>query len=312
MPKVYLAGPISGLSYEGATDWRDEARAALLLSGIDCFSPMRHKKSLAGERAIMHDYPQHVLSNQRAIMTRDRHDTFSADCVLMNLTGVPDVTVGTMMELAWADARRTPVVCVLPVTRRTTRLLPTARAALAAAMSASLLIGVDTSLAARGHGAEAVSLSFSAQPHVVASFLHVAAGVGGLEIDGKSATSESIHALPRRAVTIKLTGKALLEAAVATADYVDTDTRVRLVAAADILDPANARRRVNASTADTCVGIFIAGLADVSETETADGTALDIGANNVHEHPMVREAIGFRTANLPEAIMVTRSLLCAG
>jgi len=42
-PKVYLAGPIKGLTYTGATDWRDEAKDALYDIGIAGYSPMRAK-----------------------------------------------------------------------------------------------------------------------------------------------------------------------------------------------------------------------------------------------------------------------------
>jgi len=54
-----------------------------------------------------------VLSTQQAVVTRDRFDTQRVDVVLMNLLGADRVSVGTMVELGWADAARVPVVGVM-------------------------------------------------------------------------------------------------------------------------------------------------------------------------------------------------------
>lgn len=116
--KVYLAGPISGLSYDECVNWREEAKAALAKYGIRGFSPMRHKGYLSAEAKIEHDYPARVMSCQKGIMTRDHYDVISSDAILVNLLGcTPEgtnrVTVGTVMELAWAWDRRIPVVAVM-------------------------------------------------------------------------------------------------------------------------------------------------------------------------------------------------------
>lgn len=44
---VYLAGPITGLGFDGATDWRVEAKNLLGARGIPTASPMRAKDYLA-------------------------------------------------------------------------------------------------------------------------------------------------------------------------------------------------------------------------------------------------------------------------
>jgi nucleoside 2-deoxyribosyltransferase len=114
MPKkVYLAGPISGLTYDECTRWRDEARVALLPHGIECYSPMRNKAFLREVGTIEQSYPGYALSGDRAIMTRDHHDTTTADAVLVNLLGTARVTIGTVMEIAWAWDRKIPVVAVI-------------------------------------------------------------------------------------------------------------------------------------------------------------------------------------------------------
>jgi nucleoside 2-deoxyribosyltransferase len=113
---VYLAGPITGLSYGGATDWREYARKALAEDYIEGISPMRAKHYLARLSEISghgRDYHNmNVISQQHSVVTRDRFDTQRVDVVLMNLLGAKAVSIGSMVELGWADAARVPVVLV--------------------------------------------------------------------------------------------------------------------------------------------------------------------------------------------------------
>jgi nucleoside 2-deoxyribosyltransferase len=114
---VYLAGPITGLSYGGCTDWRQQACDALAKHGITGLSPMRAKNYLSSLPSISGHGKEYahmgVLSTPRAVTTRDRFDTCRADLVLVNLLGATQVSVGTMIELGWADASRNPVVCAI-------------------------------------------------------------------------------------------------------------------------------------------------------------------------------------------------------
>lgn len=120
MNTVYLAGPISGLDFNGATDWREYAVTWLDNRGIKGLSPMRAKEYLAavesdvGFSATCEEYG-HIspLSSPRGIMTRDRFDATRCDVLLVNLLGAKKVSVGTVMELAWADLKRTPIVVAI-------------------------------------------------------------------------------------------------------------------------------------------------------------------------------------------------------
>lgn len=120
-PRVYLAGPIRGLNYNEATEWREQATAALGAVGIDGMSPMRAKAYLkgsadaadVGRQKLADTYPQHPLSTARAIVTRDRKDCMRSDMVIMYLKGAKTVSIGSVMEIAWADAARVPVVLVM-------------------------------------------------------------------------------------------------------------------------------------------------------------------------------------------------------
>ena len=118
MTSVYLAGPITGLKYGEATDWRHQVIDELYMIGIKAYSPMRGKEYLAKlEGAISGTGEEYahlgVLSLPRGVMTRDRFDATRCDVLLVNLLGAKAVSIGSVMEIAWADAYRIPIVCVM-------------------------------------------------------------------------------------------------------------------------------------------------------------------------------------------------------
>ncbi len=114
---VYLAGPITGCSFGECTDWREYVKRELAKVGIDGLSPMRAKEYLSSLSTISGTGKEYlhmgVLSTPRAVMTRDRFDTTRCDVVFMNLLGAKQVSIGTMIELGWADGKRTPIVCAI-------------------------------------------------------------------------------------------------------------------------------------------------------------------------------------------------------
>lgn len=113
MRTVYLAGPISGLSFKGCTDWRAEVAEALGEIYIRTLSPLRGKDYLASLPVLSGHGREYahmgVLSTPRAVMTRDRFDATRCDVLFVNLLGAKQVSIGTVMEIAWADACRTPI-----------------------------------------------------------------------------------------------------------------------------------------------------------------------------------------------------------
>ena len=118
--RVYLAGPIGGLTYAGCTGWRDYALKFLAENGIKGLDPMRAKSFL---KPIATDRPftcngdnyaiQSPLSSNRGITTRDRWDATRCDVLLANFLGCKQASLGTAMEIAWADAKRIPIVAVI-------------------------------------------------------------------------------------------------------------------------------------------------------------------------------------------------------
>lgn len=115
-PLIYLSGPMAGLSGDEANGWRVEFALLMQDLGADvtdvtCLSPMRGK-DLAREAVIQRAYDD-PLRNARAIVTRDRWDVMRCAVMVVNLLGADTISIGTVAEMAWADAYRKPVVLVM-------------------------------------------------------------------------------------------------------------------------------------------------------------------------------------------------------
>jgi len=117
--KVYLAGPITGLSWGEATDWREKVKADLKEVGITCYSPLRAKTYLShldGQNGHIADsYSKEIspLSTPKGIITRDRWDATRCDVLFVNFLGAKKVSIGTVLEIAWADNSGKPIVVVM-------------------------------------------------------------------------------------------------------------------------------------------------------------------------------------------------------
>lgn len=115
--KVYLAGPITGLSYgEARHGWREEF-ARLLPSHIHPHSPMRAKDFLLDQNCLTGDpdmYPDHAIATASGIVTRDRNDIRrECDAMVACFLGAAKASVGTCIEFGWADAFGIPIVMVI-------------------------------------------------------------------------------------------------------------------------------------------------------------------------------------------------------
>lgn len=113
--KVYLSGPITGLSYDEAIGWTDDVKNTLWLNyAIEGYRPMRAKTFLKGRENLgAGGYNDNVLGRQRGVYRRDKFDVLSCDAMLVNLLGAKRVSIGTMFEMAWAEDNNKPVVLVM-------------------------------------------------------------------------------------------------------------------------------------------------------------------------------------------------------
>lgn len=115
MYKIYLAGPITGLSFDDCSDWREQAIMILTGRGMQGISPLRAKEYLKNYTTIEDglDLEDTVLSSQRGIYFRDKFDCERADLVIVNFLGAKKVSIGSVMEIAWATTKNTPIVLIM-------------------------------------------------------------------------------------------------------------------------------------------------------------------------------------------------------
>ena len=114
--RIYLAGPITGLSYTEATEWRNEFKRKIEDSSnkrIVCYSPMRNTEYLSKETALEKAYNDKVLSSSKAILAKGYNDAINADVVVVNFLNSSKVSIGTVMEIAWAKHLKIPIVLII-------------------------------------------------------------------------------------------------------------------------------------------------------------------------------------------------------
>jgi len=109
---IYLAGPIDGLDYDSSTSWRQYVIDSLEPT-IQALSPLRDKPYLKGMDNLKGVYEDWPLSTQRGIYARDKFDCLRADLVFVNLLDSKKVSIGSVMEIAWAAQGGAQIVLVM-------------------------------------------------------------------------------------------------------------------------------------------------------------------------------------------------------
>lgn len=108
---VYLAGPMTGQTYEEATAWRAWVTEALTDEGFTLLDPSRGLMFLRPESVVKDAYLKSATENKHTVFLRDKFDSTRADILFINMLGADRISIGTTMELAWANlAGRFPIV----------------------------------------------------------------------------------------------------------------------------------------------------------------------------------------------------------
>jgi nucleoside 2-deoxyribosyltransferase len=119
--RVYLAGPISGLNYEGAEGWRKYVKSQIETGAkypVQALSPLRAQEHLR-DVGIFTDHAKETerlacpMSTPRGLFVRDRYDAMNCDVLFVNLLGATKESKGTILELGWADSKGTPIVVAI-------------------------------------------------------------------------------------------------------------------------------------------------------------------------------------------------------
>lgn len=111
--KIYCCHPISGLSSDAVFEYYEYIESVLTEYGYNVFTPMHGKDILRTELEFKSADYRNPVSTNHAIFNRDRWMVGQADVVYANLFGTARVSIGAVMELAWAsDLHKHVVLCV--------------------------------------------------------------------------------------------------------------------------------------------------------------------------------------------------------
>lgn len=136
-PTIYLAGPMTGLTYEEISTWRNKADKFLRHVGWHVLSPVTDK--MATDHPINDDAKRDtehrpIVRTSSAFVSQDIFYVKHSDAILANFTGAKKVSLGTIWELGVADALGKMIVSVIEpgsvhdhsfVRRRSSLFVPT-------------------------------------------------------------------------------------------------------------------------------------------------------------------------------------------
>lgn len=112
--RVYLSGPITGLTYQDARfGWRKDFEKQTSWH-IVSLSPMRHEGHLAEIKGpLANEYPKSLFSHPKMIVAKDFLDIRMSDIVVVYLLGAAKVSIGTMVEIGYAKALGKTIVTIM-------------------------------------------------------------------------------------------------------------------------------------------------------------------------------------------------------
>lgn len=112
--KVYLCGPITGMSYEDCYRDRERVQWALEAFGYTVLNPLRDKEELKGEGKLeAGGYTKgSILTTAEGFFTRDLMWVDQADVVFALFDNATRVSVGSCVEIGYAYSRGKVIVTV--------------------------------------------------------------------------------------------------------------------------------------------------------------------------------------------------------
>jgi nucleoside 2-deoxyribosyltransferase len=111
-----LAGSISGLSYDEVINSYKSKADTLGIAGYEILCPMTGKTYLRNEVEFRASgYENFPVSTNHAIFERDKWMVSQCDIILADLSRSGErVSIGTMMELAWASLLSKHSIVIMP------------------------------------------------------------------------------------------------------------------------------------------------------------------------------------------------------
>ena len=105
---VYLSGTITGRTRHEASGWRSYATKELLSAGFSVLNPLRGGSYLSTQQD---DIPKGL--SDKALKQRDKLDVKKCDIILANFEDADRVSIGSLMEMAWAEELGKLVIVIM-------------------------------------------------------------------------------------------------------------------------------------------------------------------------------------------------------
>ena len=100
---IYLVGPITGRSYKYCVGWREEVTKKFEVAGFHIWSPMRGEEHLKYKRKIKPVAEEGSVLDNHGIVERDKFYVAHSDIILANFIEAEVTSIGSTMEVAWAN-----------------------------------------------------------------------------------------------------------------------------------------------------------------------------------------------------------------
>jgi hypothetical protein len=117
--RIYLSGPIAGLTFVESTQWRYDVFEELA-DFAEILDPMRDVQPPVDDKFTPNGVGLEFVStadvsmmSDRGILSRDYNDTTTSTILFVNLLGSKKTSIGTVAEIAWAYQARIPVVIIM-------------------------------------------------------------------------------------------------------------------------------------------------------------------------------------------------------
>lgn len=115
--RIYLSGPICGLTFRECTEWRHKVRDRLE-DYAEILDPMRDVESDTPDTVIFdgsgsESTADPSLMTDRGIVVRDYTDTVTSTILIVNLLKAKEKSIGTIAEISWAWQSRIPLIVIM-------------------------------------------------------------------------------------------------------------------------------------------------------------------------------------------------------
>jgi nucleoside 2-deoxyribosyltransferase len=111
--RIYLSGPMTGLTIAEASGWRNFVKEKLY-NIVEFLDPLRD--IIKDSNCIITDSLESIdksLETDKGIFFRDYNDIMTSTIIFANLLDAKKPSIGTVSEIAWAYMKQIPVIGII-------------------------------------------------------------------------------------------------------------------------------------------------------------------------------------------------------